>query len=203
MFSGIVEAKAKVLSLEEKDSLLRIQLERPARFEDLQRGDSICCNGVCLTIEEFTADKMQFAIAAETLKVTSWTAQQLLKKNFNLERSLKFGDRIHGHLVSGHVEAMAELLEKYWQGESLILRLQLPESFRGLAWSKGSLCLNGVSLTINSLVDQKVEFCLIPETLERTNLNEYEVGEKLCVEPDMMAKAIQAHVKEHMPKKDL
>ena len=192
MFSGIIEAKVKALGAEqEAPDLLRIQLQRPEGFTDIRTGDSIAVNGVCLTIESFTEQLMQFAIAAESLKVTGWTAEYFLSRSHNLERSLRFGDRIHGHMVSGHVEAMAKVVVSEAMGEgSWLLSVELPESLLPFVWPKASVCLHGTSLTVNELQKSVASVCLIPETVQRTNLVENQPGDSLCVEPDYMAKAL-------------
>jgi riboflavin synthase len=192
MFSGIVEACVKVIKTEKTDAnLLRIWVERPSEFDDIHLGDSIANNGVCLTVEAFDKDQIQFAIAHETLEVTSWTEDFLKAKPINLERSLRFGDRIHGHLVSGHVECMGTILKSYEEAGSYFIQISLPEQMRAYVWKKASVCINGISLTVNSVDSEKFEVCLIPETVERTNLASLSCGDKVCLEPDYMAKALR------------
>jgi len=192
MFSGIIEAKVKALkATQESADLLRIWLERPDFFDDIRTGDSIAVNGVCLTVERFDDEQMQFAVAAETLKVTGWDENFFLQREHNLERSLRFGDRIHGHLVSGHVESMAEVSKSGMiDSDSYEVKIKLPENLKAFVWNKVSLCINGISLTVNEVKDGEIQVCLVPETQERTNLSSYKVGEKVCVEPDYMAKAL-------------
>src|SRR5689334_13112528 len=98
MFSGIVETSASILAVHERPGILAIHISKPNDFNDICRGESICVDGVCLTVEEFTPDEIQFALATETLAMTGWTPQTLLGRKMNLERSLKLSDRIHGHL---------------------------------------------------------------------------------------------------------
>lgn len=196
MFSGIVEACVKVQKTEKSDDqILRIWTERPSEFNDIKLGDSIAINGVCLTVEAFDESQIQFAIAAETLEVTSWDETFFEKYNVNMERSLRFGDRIHGHLVSGHVETMANVLASYEEGGSYFIEIELPEVMKAYVWKKASVCVNGISLTVNKIDSEKFELCLIPETVQRTNLASLAVGEKICLEPDYMAKALK-HWKE-------
>ncbi len=182
MFSGIVEAVVPALRGEAKSGLYRLVLRRPTEFTDIKGGDSIAVDGACLTVEEFDADSMTFALAAETLRVLRWNPDDLLKRTYNLERSLRFGDRLHGHLVSGHVDAR--------QGESLFLDVRIPPALRSYVWKKGSLAIHGVSLTINELKDDVVSVCLIPETQKRTNLSKLKVGDSVHLESDMIARAV-------------
>lgn len=219
MFSGIVEAVAPILKTQALSGLVRIQVAKPIFFDDLKIGDSIAVNGICLTVEaiiakadfknysiEFDENKktipnnfnllefdgaIQFALATETLKVLKWSPDlDLASKPVNLERSLRFGDRIHGHLVSGHVEDLGEVVETNFSGESLILRVCLPPSVLPFVWKKGSITLNGVSLTINQLEQNKIEVCLIPETQKRTNLALLKKNDFINIEPDWMARAL-------------
>lgn len=193
MFSGIVEAVQPILKAEKNDKLLRIWVERPSFFQDLKTGDSICTDGVCLTLEEQGENTLVFAMAFETLNVLKKleaSAQSWLGKKVNLERSLKFGDRIHGHLVTGHVESLGQVLRSYADGESWFLDVQIEKDLLPFVWKKGSITLHGVSLTVNSVEGSVVQVCLIPETQKRTNLTDIAVGDYIHVEPDYMAKAM-------------
>ena len=123
MFSGIVEATVQVLFIEKRENVVRVQVSRPTNFDDIKIGDSISCNGACLTVEEFDSEKMQFSLANETLNLLKIDAEKLLGQTWNLERSLRFGDRVHGHLVTGHVEALGEVVRSEGVGESWFLEL--------------------------------------------------------------------------------
>lgn len=191
MFSGIVEAVMPIESSEELQNAYRIKIKKPSDFNDIKLGDSIACDGVCLTVEAFDDKHMTFALAAETIKVLQWNPQSWLGKQVNLERSLRFGDRIHGHLVTGHVDSLGKVSRAALEGESFFLDVQVADSILPYVWKKGSVTLNGVSLTVNELSGNTVSVCLIPETLKRTNLGEVKIGGMINVEPDYMARAIQ------------
>lgn len=188
MFSGIVEAKAKVVDFKPRGNIFELTVYKPKEFDDLKIGDSIAVNGVCLTVERFDSHIIQFAVADETLKVTEWDTQLTSQNELNLERSLKFGDRIHGHVVQGHVDAMGEVLEFQKSNESAILQILLPKTLLPLVWKKGSLAINGVSLTINEVQQNRASFCLVPETLKRTNLSDLKPGQKITLEADTLAR---------------
>ncbi len=190
MFSGIVESQARVLSVQPSEGLLRIVVERPAEFTDLRTGDSICTNGVCLTVEAFDAEKVTFALGAETLKITGWSAEQLDGAMVNLERSLRFGDRMHGHMVSGHVDATGEIAAVEDLGGSVQIDIKTPAQLLPYVWKKGSWAVNGVSLTVNDVKEGVVSVCLIPETLKRTNLGNIRAGAHVNLEIDMMARGL-------------
>lgn len=189
MFSGIVEATASIAQVETVTAgvLVRIWVDRPPQFADLKLGDSIAVNGVCLTVEKQQANLIQFAVAEETLSIASPYRQGAI---VNLERSLRVSERIHGHLVSGHVDATAAVVFVERKDSVINLHLKVPDEFCSMIWKKGSLAVNGVSLTVNELTGGVVELCLIPETLARTNLGELRVGDRVNVEVDQLARAI-------------
>lgn len=190
MFSGIVESVQPILTVESAPGVVRIQVQKPQEFDDLKIGDSIATNGVCLTVEKFDQNQMTFALAAETLQILELKADNLRGQKVNLERSLKFGDRIHGHLVTGHVDSLGVVKHSRGEGESLFLDIEVRDSLLPYLWKKGSITLHGVSLTVNDVQGSKVSVCLIPETLKRTNLGTLNVGDKINIEPDYMAKAV-------------
>jgi riboflavin synthase len=190
MFSGIVEATGSVVSQKKADGVVRIEVEKPLQFNDLKAGDSIAVNGICLTLENFNASRMTFALAAETLQVLGMKLDDFLRGPLNLERSLRFGDRIHGHLVSGHVDNLGEIKRRQWLGESLYLDVLVEDVNLPYVWKKGGITLNGTSLTVNDVNGALISVCLIPETLKRTNLGDVLPGQFVTVEPDFAAKAV-------------
>lgn len=195
MFSGIVEATAATQNVLKRGDVLQLTVHRPRDFNDLKPGDSIAVNGICLTVESFDEATIQFALAAETLQITRWNEHSLKERQWNLERSLRLGDRIHGHMVSGHVDAMGEVKSVEDLRETRILRVQVPESLQPFVWKKGSITIQGVSLTINKISDFVLEVCLIPETLNRTNLGALQAGDLVTLEVDTMARAILQYLK--------
>lgn len=190
MFSGIIEAVTPALSTEALPGAYRLRLRRPAEFNDLKPGDSVAVDGVCLTVESFDHDGITFVLAAETIRVLGWNMGSAADRWFNLERSLRFGDRMHGHLVSGHVDSLGEITRVQQDGESLFLDTRISPALRPLVWTKGSITLNGVSLTVNEIKGDTISVCLIPETQKRTNLSRLKVGDRVNVEPDMIARVV-------------
>lgn len=189
MFTGIIEEKAKILSVLKGDQSLQVQVQRPSTFNDIQIGDSIACNGVCLTIEKFDDEQMTFTIGYETLKITGWKESDLQNAELNLERSLMFGQRIHGHLVSGHVDTVTPVLATEWMGDCFLITLELPATAREI-WTKSSVALNGVSLTVNWIENNSFQVCLVPETLKKTNLANLKSGDLVNVETDYYMKGM-------------
>lgn len=190
MFTGIIEAQSNILEARLGDHSIRILLERPSDFDDLKPGDSIACNGVCLTVEAFDETTISMTIGHETLLITGWDPQSLMEKPFNLERSLRFGDRVHGHIVSGHVDGRSTLLDKKWEGDCLVLEVAIPQARKAEIWKKSSVTLNGVSLTVNDVSNDCFQVCLIPETLKKTNLEKLEPGDPVNLETDYYMKGL-------------
>ena len=189
MFSGIVECFQPVREVKDLGGSFLIKVQRPQDFDDIKVGDSIALNGVCLTVENFDQEQISFVVGVETLKVTGWNPTALSKKPFNLERSLKVSDRMHGHWVLGHVDTVSNIVARNEQSSCLILRVAMNKNMAPYIWSKGSVALNGVSLTINDVGPDFFEVCLIPETLKRTNLKNLNVGDSITLEWDSMARA--------------
>ncbi len=217
MFAGIIESKVLLKSYHYGDQTLTIQVERPTHFNDLNHGDSIAVNGICLTVEHFELDSVTFTLGYETLKILGKHVSSWLSKPFNLERSLQFGSRVHGHFVTGHVESLVKVTFSESLGENWILRVLVPAQYAQYCLKKGSMSLHGVSLTINekrsislncketdrktpksTIDDFELEVCLIPETQKRTNLVLAEVNDHLCFEPDSMTKSIVEIVENHL-----
>lgn len=194
MFSGIVETQTLVLGLKKTPPSAKLSLQRPSNFDDIKNGDSIAVNGVCLTVESFNSESMEFTLGPETLNVTGWDEDLYVGNKVNLERSLRAGDRMHGHLVAGHVDCMGEVKSFEELGDSWELWVSFPESFRPYLWKKGSVAVNGVSLTVNEIAADVFQVTLIPETLRITNLNELKVGDRLCLEADSMARALNNYL---------
>lgn len=195
MFSGIVETVAQVTSFEPVGSNAQIRLTRPKDFNDISIGDSIAVNGLCLTVTAFDELHMQFDLGPETLKITGWSKESLLNQKVNLERSLAMGARVHGHFVSGHVDEMGKVTQRKELGEALELWVSFSANFKAYIWKKGSVAINGVSLTVNEVDANSLQVTLIPETLRRTNLNALQEGDLVTLESDTMARALVQHLK--------
>jgi riboflavin synthase len=188
MFTGIIEAVGTVRSFAPRGDVYELSVKRPPTFEDVKLGDSIAVDGVCLTVEAFDADLIKFALGTETIKVTQAQDRLKIGTAVNLERSLRFGDRVHGHLVSGHVDGVGRVTEQSGNQDFLKLTLQFPNALAPLIWKKGSIAINGVSLTINEASLNTFEVGLIPETLKRTNLSHLKFDDFVNLETDQYAR---------------
>tara|TARA_B110001454_G_scaffold16046_1_gene14393 strand:- start:41327 stop:42007 length:681 start_codon:yes stop_codon:yes gene_type:complete len=187
MFTGIVESTQKIIYTQDKDHSIVIHITKPDFYNDLRIGDSISVNGVCLTVEDFSKN-LVFTLGFETLKVMGWNKTNLQDRLVNLERSLRFGDRIHGHLVSGHADGATSVVKREVVGDCLILDFKTPPGFSQYFWKKGSITINGVSLTLNEIYADSFSVCLIPETLKKTNLEKQSLGDLVSFECDYFMK---------------
>jgi len=183
MFTGIVEAKGLISKKIRSSEGERLQVKVPEGFnKDLKEGASVAVNGVCLTVTEYSNDQISFDVIKETLRVTNLGD---LNKNseVNIERSLKFGDEVGGHLLSGHISCACKASLNDAEGEVEIL-VDKPESWGHYIHPKGYVALNGVSLTVGKVNDESFSVYLIPETIRSTNLLSVEDGAKLNLEID-------------------
>ena len=195
MFTGIVEELGRVVRLETVEDSARLTVEAPTVTQDVNLGDSVSVNGCCLTVtavhgSTFTADLM-----AETLTRTT-LGSQAPGDPVNLERALRASDRLGGHIVQGHVDATAEVLDHHRGEHWDLLRIGLPQEIARYVAVKGSVALDGVSLTVVDVVDASpapgagasLSVGLIPETLRRTTLGTRRPGERVNLEVDVLAK---------------
>lgn len=185
------------MAAHQKSEQVQILVERPPFFDDVSIGDSISHDGVCLTVEAIFDDSLQYTLGKETLQITNWNDSLLKGAELNLERSLRWGDRVHGHMVSGHVDGRAKTIRREAVGANLTLTLELPEAYEAFIWKKGSICLNGVSLTINQVEKCRFTVGLIPETLKRTNLSSLQAGDFVNFEVDQFARGLQRFFEFH------
>ena len=188
MFTGLVEAIGRVLSLEKKGEQAQLTLEM-SFAGDLKPGDSVAINGCCLTVTSIDESIVHFDLLTQTLDVTS--LGDLIEGDFvNLERAMAVGDRFGGHFVQGHIDATCEVLDLTKQGQDHIITVSLPAPIRHLVVDKGSIALEGISLTIAELEDSRMTFWITPHTWEHTNLAYAEIGKRMNLEADMLAKHV-------------
>jgi riboflavin synthase len=184
MFTGIITDIGKVLSIDKTDDL-RVEIETSYEINSIDIGASIAHNGVCLTVVSKSQKSYCVDISDETVSCTNvnnWN----VGTRINLERALKVGDELGGHLVSGHVDGLAEVIEVNEVGGSHQILLKAPDDLKYYIATKGSVVLDGVSLTVNKVDDNKFYINIIPHTWEATNFNQLEIGNKLNLEVDLM-----------------
>lgn len=191
MFTGIVEAKGTVVSFEEKQSAWLLKIDAPNFIaESLAIGDSLACNGCCLTVVEKDANIVSFELLEETIRLTSFEGISA-GSQINLERPLAAGARLGGHFVSGHVDVRSEVEVFEQRGKNFYLRVAVPAEFSQYTVYKGSIAIDGISLTIAEAEQGYLAVWLIPHTLEVTNLSECKVGKFVNLEFDLLAKYVE------------
>ncbi len=188
MFTGLVETTGRVLELEARGDQARLTLDIPFASE-LQLGESVANNGCCLTVVARSETSASFDVLTQTLKVTS-LGDLLPGHKVNLERALRAGDRLGGHFVQGHIDdtGVIETLDPY--GQDHLLEVRLPEALAGLCIDKGSLAIDGISLTIAEMEGTLARFWIIPHTMEKTNLSTRAAGQRVNLEADVLAKHV-------------
>ena len=210
MFAGIVEELGQVVALEHSAALearsARLSVRGPVVVEGTRTGDSISVNGCCLTVSELSDGVFVADVMAETLQRTGLGALAPGSR-VNLERALRPGDRMGGHIVQGHVDTTGTLLARHHEERWNVLEISVPDELMGYVAVKGSIAIDGISLTVVDVVDGagsegtggRVTVSLIPETLRRTTLGLTQVGEAVNLEVDVMAKYIARYLSWYVP----
>ena len=188
MFTGLVEARGALLSKTEQPGGLRLSLSHA--LGQLSLGESIAVSGVCLTVVAFDAATFEVELSRETLNLTT-LGQLEVGDSVNLERALMASTRLGGHLVSGHVDGIAVVRDLSPEGEMTRVSLALPEELAPYAAKKGSLTVDGVSLTINDVEREVVHLLLIPHTQSITTLGALRVGSRVNIEVDLLARYVE------------
>lgn len=192
MFTGLVETKARILEWSRGHSTETriLKLEKPVDWTDLSTGESIAVNGCCLTLLDAEEDFLSFNLLEESIKVTSF--RQISEGEFaNLERSLTATDKMGGHFVSGHIDIVGTVEKLVSKDGDVIMTISHPEEFSKYIVPKGSIAINGVSLTVFEPTDGGFSVWLIPHTLEITNLGDMEKGSEVNLEFDLLAKYVE------------
>jgi riboflavin synthase len=195
MFSGIIADIGSITEATDRDGGLRLVIATSALdLDDVQTGDSIAVNGVCLTVIEHTSDRFIVDVSRETLNCTE--GLEAIGAPVNLEKALRLADRLGGHLVSGHVDGVGEVTGFTDLGESWKLDIRAPRALAKYIAIKGSITINGVSLTVNQVQDDPSGACefslnLIPHTLAMTNLKILKAGSLVNLEVDLIARYVE------------
>ena len=190
MFTGIIEDKGEILRIEYQGQEKRLTITLPSYLTEVQLGDSININGVCLTVVQKKERELELDLSQETLQKT--VLGELKKGDqVNLERALRLTDRLGGHIVTGHVDGMGVIIEKRGERDFLQLRIRIPESVSKYVVQKGSIAIDGISLTVNECRGGEIQMTLIPYTLDKTTLMGKKVGDRVNVETDILAKYVE------------
>lgn len=191
MFTGIVKAIGAVRAVQKKAGDLRFSITAPAiDWESLEVGESIAVNGVCLTAVSYVENGFETDVSLETIEVTA-LSDLLVGSNVNLETSLSLGDRLGGHLVSGHVDCVGIIKARELDARSVRLVIEIPQAYRRYVARKGSVCIDGVSLTVNAVSARTFDVNIIPHTASTTIVGDYKIGTRVNIEVDLLARYLE------------
>lgn len=187
MFSGIVEESGQVKSITRQGRLMRLEISASKVLKDTKIGDSIAVNGACLTVVALTGNSLSFDVIFQTVSHTNLGGLRP-GQPVNLERALALGDRISGHFVSGHIDCVGLVRRRTLRSGSIEFEIAVEPAHLRYCYLKGSVALNGISLTVAGVHGNVFKVCVIPHTLKNTNLGLVNPSDKLNVEFDLLAK---------------
>lgn len=189
MYTGIVAGTAPILSVEDEDGVRCFTVDLTGFDGNLEIGASVALDGVCMTVVAIDSGKVGFEAIDETLNRTT-LAERVMGDFLNVERSLKMGDELGGHLLSGHVMCTAEILDRAEVGEGMDLRVSMPDEARSYVLEKGYVAVDGMSLTVGRVEESGFDLHIIPETIRVTTIGQKSVGDKVNIEVDSQTQAI-------------
>ena len=191
MFTGIIQSVGEISNKQEKGGDCQFIINSQFNdMSDVQLGDSIAMNGVCLTVTTIDDTKITVDVSVETLSLTN-VKDWKVGSQLNLEKSMTLQDKIGGHMVSGHVDGLADCVSISSSARSTIYQFKIPESLDKYIVKKGSIAINGVSLTVNEIDKCVLSVNLIPHTLDHTNLGSLQVGDQVNIEIDTIARYVE------------
>lgn len=191
MFTGIISAIGKIAELEHRQGDVRISIHAPELgFDDVQLGDSIACNGVCLTAVELVDQGFIADVSVETLSLTTIEHWQV-DTRINLEKAMQASDRFGGHIVSGHVDGIGEVVSLHEDARSWRFTIKAPTNLAKYIAQKGSITVDGTSLTVNAVNGSEFELNIVPHTMIHTVISDYQVGSKVNLEVDLIARYLE------------
>lgn len=189
MFTGLVQCTGSFTGKNMTGGAGKLFIRSHKLFQDLKKGESIAVNGTCLTLEEFSGNELSFHVLKETFSKTD-LGELVSGSCVNLERALAAGDRLGGHIVSGHVDGVGKIVSLGKQGDDTILEIAASEEILMYIVSKGSIAVDGISLTVASVKKDSFTICIIPTTWQETNLQTKKSGDMVNLETDMLGKYV-------------
>jgi riboflavin synthase len=194
MFTGIVQEKGRILGARDTGGGVTFRFECPSLWEELSIGSSISVDGVCLTVTRKEPGWVEVDATPETLRRSN-LGEKRPGDSLNLEPPVRVSDVLGGHLVQGHVDATGQVRRILEEGNSWIFRIEAPDEVLGYCVFKGSITLNGISLTVSGLGEGWFEVAIIPHTMDVTNMSELRVGARVNLEADIISKYVEHHVR--------
>jgi len=190
MFTGLIEDVGKVLKIAKTGSSGRLDVSSAIPQEEIKLGDSVAVNGICLTVVEKGSCRISFDVSPETIDRTAF--KQLRQGHFvNLERALRLGDRLGGHIVSGHVDCVASIVSRREISGNFVYDFRIPGKFAKYIIEKGSVAIDGISLTVNTVSEDGFSVNIIPHTAQETNLQFRKPGDEVNIETDILGKYVE------------
>ena len=191
MFTGIIQAIGNISKIDSNGPDSRIVFKAgKMKLDDVKFGDSISVNGVCLSITEKIKDSFSSDLSSETLSLTTFIEMRANSK-VNLEKAMNFSSRVNGHLIAGHVDGVGVIKEMKNDGRSILILIEFPEELEKYISKKGSIAVDGVSLTINGTKENTFSINIIPHTLSGSIISEYNIGTKVNIEVDLIARYLE------------
>jgi len=190
MFTGIVEETGKVLRINRAYKSASVLIECKKIIEESKTGDSVSVNGLCLTVKNIRKKSMEFTLSSETI-IRSTFSKWKSGDTVNLERALKLSDRLGGHIVQGHVDCTTNITGMKKEGDFRVFNFALPKTISKYIADKGSIAIDGISLTIAGSSEKNFKIAVIPETYKNTNMQYYKINSTVNIEVDILAKYIE------------
>ena len=191
MFTGIIETVGEVVAKELREGDVKLTLNADESYlEAVMLGDRIACNGVCLTVVDRTSNQFMLDVSVETLSLTTIGDWDVGSK-VNLEQAMIASSRFGGHIVSGHIDRIGEIIDITEDARSWRMTVRVPKNIRQYIAKKGSICVDGVSLTINSVEDSEFSVNIVPHTLSHTIIGDYKLNQKVNIEIDTIARYVE------------
>lgn len=189
MFTGLIEDLGTVRELRRESNQVRLTVGMAIPAAELHLGDSVAVNGICLTVVDIGTGSFTADVSPESLECTT-LGELSAGSRVNLERALRLSDRLGGHLVSGHVDAVATISGRLQDRNAIRFTFRLPAAVNRFVAEKGSICIDGVSLTVNAVTEETFAVAVIPHTLAMTTLKDKKIGDRVNIETDLIARYI-------------
>ncbi len=200
MFTGIIEGRGEIEDIRSTQKGAQISISTPFDLSDDKVGDSIAVNGICLTATSMSEGRFIADVSGETLSTTN-IGQFTSGDNVNLERAMKAGERFGGHIVTGHIDGTGKIKKREQRGDFVYFEISAAEEILGLIVNKGSVAIDGISLTVNSVTDSFFTLNIIPHTLEVTTLQDRRPGASVNIETDIIGKYVERLMSRRSPGK--
>ena len=194
MFTGLIEGTGKLQAIEPRGKDMRLSIQASFDLEGLQIGESVAVDGVCLTVVSWQARVFTVDVSQESISRTT-LGQRSVGDEVNLERALRLGDRLGGHLVNGHVDGKARVMARKQRGDSLVFTFEVVAELGRYIIEKGSVAVNGVSLTVNRCDEQRFDVNIVPQTARWTTIGSLRVGDEVNIEVDIIGKYVERFVR--------